>query len=124
MCGIVVESTTNGHVHPSRIQSQRYPSQSPQRIASTSTSIPTRPAALLVAAARRCPAGCSAAIVAIAYVLPHSRDPFTIAQMRDPGRNAAERRDLQGRTGDESADERVPRTDTWGRGRERGHGEH
>src|SRR5439155_664968 len=48
MCGIVVESTTNGHVQPSRIQSQRYPSQKPQRTAKTSTSMPIRAAALLI----------------------------------------------------------------------------
>src|SRR5216117_1968163 len=118
MCGIVVESTTNGHVQPSRIQSQRYPSQSPQRIASTSTSIPTRSAALLMAAARRCPAGCSAAIVAIAYLLPHSREPFTIAQMLDPGRTVAELRELQELTGDENGAQRVAWTDTWQRARE------
>src|SRR5512133_1720174 len=118
MCGMVVELTTNGHVQPSRIQSQRYPSQSPQRIARTSTSIPTRPAALLMAAARRCPAGCSAAIVAIAYLLPHSREPFTIAQMLDPGRTVAELRELQELTGDENGAQRVAWTDTWQRARE------
>src|SRR6266487_2042780 len=118
MCGIVVESTTNGHVQPSRIQSQRYPSQSPQRIASTSISIPTRSAALLMAAARRCPAGCSAAIVAIAYLLPHSREPFTIAQMLDPKRTVAELRELQQLTGDENGAQRVAWTETWERARD------
>src|SRR5947208_1515796 len=34
--------------------------------------------------------GSSAAIVAIAYLLPHSREPFTIALMLDPGRTGAE----------------------------------
>src|SRR5512133_1496628 len=118
MCGMVVESTTNGHVQPSRIQSQRYPSQSPQRIARTSTSIPTRSAALLMAAARRCPAGCSAAIVAIAYLLPHSREPFTIAQMLDPGRTVEELRELQELTGDENGAQRVAWTEIWERARE------
>src|SRR6476646_5916389 len=113
MCGIVVESTTNGQVQPSRIQSQRYPSQSPQRIARTSTSIPARSAALLTVAPRRCSAGCSAAIVAIGYLLPHSREPFTIAQMLDPGRTVAELRELQELTGDENGAQRVAWTDTW-----------
>src|SRR6266550_8207286 len=118
MCGIVVESTTNGQVQPSRIQSQRYPSQSPQRIARTSTSMPTRSAALLTVAPRRCSAGCSAAIVAIAYLLPHSREPFTIAQMLDPGRTVAELRELQERTGNENGAQRVAWTDTWQQARE------
>src|SRR5437899_595360 len=118
MCGIVVESTTNGQVQPSRIQSQRYPSQSPQRIARTSTSMPTRSAALLTVAPRRCSAGCSAAIVAIAYLLPHSREPFTIAQMLDPGRTVAELRELQERTGNENGAQRVAWTETWQQARE------
>src|SRR6476620_4811851 len=118
MCGIVVESTTNGQVQPSRIQSQRYPSHSPQRIARTSTSMPTRLAALLTVAPRRCSAGCSAAIVAIGYLLPHSREPFTIAQMLDPGRTVAELRELQEVPGDENGAQRVAWTDTWQRGRE------
>src|SRR6476660_4013352 len=113
LCGIVVESTTNGQVQPSRIQSQRYPSQSPQRIARTSTSMPTRLAALLTVAPRRCSAGCSAAIVAIGYLLPHSREPFTIAQMLDPGRTVAELQELQELTGDENGAQRVAWTDTW-----------
>jgi N-carbamoyl-L-amino-acid hydrolase len=71
-----------------------------------------------MAAARRCPAGCSAAIVAIAYLLPHSREPFTIAQMLDPGRTVAELRELQELTGDENGSQRVAWTDTWQRARE------
>ena len=71
-----------------------------------------------MAAAGRCPAGCSAAIVAIAYLLPHSREPFTIAQMLDPGRTVAELRELQELTGDENGAQRVAWTDTWQRARE------
>src|SRR6266700_6772053 len=62
--------------------------------------------------------GSSAAIVAIAYLLPHSREPFTIAQMLDPGRTVAELRELQELTGDENGAQRVAWTDTWQRARE------
>src|SRR3954447_24483481 len=66
--------------------------------------------------------GSSAAIVAIAYLLPHSREPFTIAQMLDPGRTVAELRELQELTGDENGAQRVAWTDTWQRAREWLHG--
>src|SRR6266513_1403252 len=62
--------------------------------------------------------GSSAAIVAIAYLLPHSREPFTIAQMLDPGRTVAELRELQELTGDENGAQRVAWSDTWERARE------
>src|SRR5438874_182300 len=62
--------------------------------------------------------GSSAAIVAIAYLLPHSREPFTIALMLDPGRTVAELRELQELTGDENGAQRVAWTDTWQRARE------
>src|SRR5207247_82759 len=62
--------------------------------------------------------GSSAAIVAIAYLLQHSREPFTIAQMLDPGRTVAELRELQELTGDENGAQRVAWTDTWQRARE------
>src|SRR4051794_9771299 len=62
--------------------------------------------------------GSSAAIVAIAYLLPHSREPSTIAQMLDPGRTVAELRELQELTGDENGAQRVAWTDTWERARE------
>src|SRR6266581_1749769 len=61
--------------------------------------------------------GSSATIVAIAYLLPHSREPFTIAQMLDPGRTVAELRELQELTGDENGAQRVAWTDTWERAR-------
>jgi N-carbamoyl-L-amino-acid hydrolase len=80
--------------------------------------MPTRSAAPLTVAPRRCSAGCSAAIVAIAYLLPHSREPFTIAQMLDPGRTVAGLRELQELTGDENGAQRVAWTDTWQRARE------
>src|SRR3954447_26288104 len=62
--------------------------------------------------------GSSAAIVAIAYLLPHSREPFTIAQMLDPGRTVAELKELRELTGDENGAQRVAWTDTWERARE------
>src|SRR5213594_3868690 len=62
--------------------------------------------------------GSSAAIVAIAYLLPHSREPFTIAQMLDPGRTVAELRELQELTGDENGAQRVAWTETWERARQ------
>src|SRR5438876_4884850 len=62
--------------------------------------------------------GSSAAIVAIAYLLPHSREPFTIALMLDPGRTVAELRELQELTGDENGAQRVAWTDTWERARD------
>src|SRR5438067_4995505 len=62
--------------------------------------------------------GSSAAIVAIAYLLPHAREPFTIALMLDPGRTVAELRELQELTGDENGAQRVAWTDTWQRARE------
>src|SRR5438874_7626872 len=62
--------------------------------------------------------GSSAAIVAIAYLLPHSREPFTIALMLDPGRTVAELRELQELTGDENGAQRVAWTDVWERARE------
>src|SRR6266487_5279236 len=62
--------------------------------------------------------GSSAAIVAIAYLLPHSREPFTIAQMLDPGRTVGELRELAELTGDENGAQRVAWTDTWEQARE------
>src|SRR6266705_3200192 len=62
--------------------------------------------------------GSSAAIVAIAYLLPHSREPFTIAQMLDPARTVDELRELQRLTGDENGAQRVAWTDTWEESRE------
>src|SRR6266513_178552 len=62
--------------------------------------------------------GSSAAIVAIAYLLPHSREPFTIAQMLDPGRTVDELRELQELTGDENGAQRLAWTETWERARD------
>src|SRR5256885_3559718 len=62
--------------------------------------------------------GSSAAIVAIAYLLPRSREPSTIAQMLDPGRTVAELRELQELTGDENGAQRVAWTETWQQARE------